>query len=110
MTHQRLTGSWLLMSFTPREPLEPMLAGLLAAQFGSLVVDFDGRELRATGIGISATRRYEITHAEASRFSLRSYDDKGLAYDAVGEFRTNDEVWFDSRTVPWHGTGVLRRR
>ena len=39
--NQRLMGSWVLVTFQPSETLEPMLASLLAAQFGALTVQFD---------------------------------------------------------------------
>jgi hypothetical protein len=108
--NQQLMGTWVLVSFQPRESLEPMLANLLAAQFGAMTVQFDGQTMQAQGIGVTTTRRYEIREAEFSRFKLVSYDDKGIAYDTAAEFRSQDEIWFDSRTPPWRGTGTLRRR
>jgi hypothetical protein len=108
---QRLGGRWVLVSFQPQESLEPMLAGLLAAQFGALTVTFDGQQqLEAQGVGVTATRRYEISEAQANRFKLVSYDDKGVPYETWGEFRSDSELWFDSRTPPWRGTGTLQRR
>lgn len=108
--NRELVGTWVLVSFQPRESLEPMLANLLAAQFGALTVQFDGQTMQAQGIGVTTTRRYEIREAEFSRFKLVSYDDKGIAYDTWAEFRSKDEIWFDSRTPPWRGTGTLRRQ
>lgn len=108
--NQRLMGSWVLESFRPEAPLEPMLAGLLAAQFGNMVVQFDGQTMLASGVGVSTTRRYEITEAQFNRFKLVSYDDKGVSYETWGQFRNTGELWFDSRTPPWRGTGSLRRR
>jgi len=108
--NQRLTGAWVLTSFQPEAPLEPMLAGLLAAQFGNLVVEFDGQWMRASGVGVTTTRRYEVSEATFNRFKLVSYDDKGVAYESWGEFRGGNELWFDSRTSPWRGQGKLARR
>jgi hypothetical protein len=108
---QRLSGQWVLISFKPQETLEPMLASLLAAQFGTLNVTFDGQQqLEAQGVGVTATRRYEISETHANRFKLVSYDDKGVPYETWGEFRSDDELWFDSRSPPWRGTGTLQRR
>lgn len=96
------------MSFQSEVPLEPMLASLLAAQMGVLVVQFDGQQMVASGAGVGTTRRYRVTQAAGDGLTLVSYDDTGAAYDAVGEFRGN-ELWFASLTIPWRGRGVLRR-
>jgi hypothetical protein len=108
--NQQLLGTWVLVSFKPHETLEPMLASLLAAQFGAMTVTFDGQKMIAQGIGVTTERRYEIRDAVFNRFKLIAWDDKGVSYETLGEFRSADEVWFDSRTPPWHGTGTLRRR
>ncbi len=108
--NQRLVGTWVLVSFQPRESLEPMLASLLAAQFNALNVQFDGQRMVAQGVGVATERRYEIRDAQFNRFKLVAWDDKGVAYESLAEFRNDNELWFDSRTPPWHGTGVLRRR
>ncbi len=106
--NRRLEGSWVLVSFQPRDALEPMLQALLAVQMGRLVVTFDGSNMRAVGTGVDTTRRYQVTEAYANRLTLRSFDDRNVAYDAVGEMR-GDELWFEARTSPWHGRGLLRR-
>ena len=105
---RRLVGEWLLISYQPETALEPMFAGLLAAQMGTLVARFDGQQMTATGTGVGTTRRYRVTQANGDRLTVVTYDESGIAYDAVGELRGN-ELWFASLTIPWRGRGVLRR-
>ncbi len=105
----RLQGAWLLLDFTPTQAPEPMLGALLAAQLGTMTIDFDGTQMHAVGTGVQTTRRYRVMSAHFARLEVRTFDDMGVSYDAVGEFRAN-ELWFESRTSPWHGRGVLRRR
>ncbi|MBK7584033.1 MAG: hypothetical protein IPI67_28030 [Myxococcales bacterium] len=105
---QRLLGAWVLVSYQPETPLEPMFAGLLAAQMGTLVANFDGQNMQVSGTGVNTVRRYRVTQAAGDRLALVSYDDGGIPYDAVGEFR-GGELWFESLTIPWRGRGVLRK-
>ena len=105
---RRLIGEWVLVSYQSEAPLEPMFAGLLAAQMGTLVAHFDGQQMSATGTGVSTRRRYRVTQANGDRVAVVTYDESGIAYDAEGEFRGN-ELWFASLTSPWRGRGVLRR-
>ena len=105
---RRLMGDWVLVSFQPDNTLEPMLAGLLTAQFGNMIVHFDGQVMVANGTGVRVQRRYRVTQADADQLALVNYDDNGIAYDAAGMFRGN-ELWFSSLTDPWRGRGVLRR-
>jgi len=105
---RRLIGAWVLVSYQPETPLEPMFAGLLAAQMGTLIAQFDGQQMSVTGTGVSTTRRYRVTQGSGERIAVVSYDESGIPYDAVGEFRGN-ELWFASLTMPWKGRGVLRR-
>ena len=103
-------GNWILMSFQPEVPLEPMFASLLSAQLGTMQVQFDGRQMVmvATGPGVTTTRRYQVTQASGDRLSVATYDDRGISYDAVGDFR-GEELYFASQSSPWRGRGVLRR-
>ena len=105
---RRLMGRWVLISYQPELPLEPMFQGLLQAQFGSMIVEFDGQQMVGNGTGVSVVRRYRLTQAWADRITIITYDDKGVSYDADGEFRGND-LYFISHTIPWRGRGVLRR-
>lgn len=106
--NRRLTGDWLLQSFQPSVALEPMLASLLQVQFGRMTVTFDGQWMHATGAGVDTTRRYQVMEADGGRLGIRTWDDTGVTYDAYGEFRGN-ELWFEGRTTPWQGRGVLLR-
>jgi hypothetical protein len=105
---QRLLGRWVLISYEPELPLEPMFQGLLQAQFGSMIIEFDGQQMTGNGTGVSVVRRYRLTQAWGDRLTVITYDDKGVAYDADGEFRGND-LYFISHTSPWRGRGILRR-
>ncbi len=105
---QHLLGAWVLMDYQPEMPLEPMFASLLSAQFGTMVVEFDGQTLNATGTGVNVQRPYRVTQASFNRVTAVVYD-QGVAYDVVGEFRGN-EFWFVAQSTPWRGHGVLRRR
>ena len=106
--NQRLTGRWLLVSFQPEVTLEPMLGALLAAQMNQLVVTFQAPQMHARGVGVDTIRRYKVVDALGARVAIRTVDDSGATYDAVGEFR-GQELFFESRTIPWRGRGVLRR-
>jgi hypothetical protein len=105
---RRLAGNWVLLSYQPELGLEPMFQSLLAAQFGAMNVSFDGQQMLATGPGVNVVRRYRVTQAWGDRITVVTYDDKGIAYDADGEFRGND-LYFISQTTPWRGRGILRR-
>jgi hypothetical protein len=105
---RHLMGQWLLVNYQPEVPLEPMFASLLAAQYGTMVIDFDGQALNATGPGVSVQRPYRVTQATFNRVTAIVYD-QGVAYDVVGEFRGN-EFWFVAQSSPWRGRGILRRR
>ena len=105
---QRLAGRWLLVSFQPEVNLEPMLGAMLAAQMNQMVVTFQKPQVNARGVGVDTTRRYQVIDALGARVAVRTIDDAGATYDAVGEFRGSD-LFFESRTIPWRGRGVLRR-
>src|SRR5262249_39835363 len=105
---RRLMGRWVLISYQPELALEPMFQALLQAQLGSTLVAFDGQQMVGTGTGVSVVRRYKLTQAWGDRVTVVTYDDKGVAYDADGEFRGND-LYFISHTIPWRGRGILRR-
>lgn len=105
---RRLRGSWVLLDFQPEVAPEPMLGALLSAQLGRMTVSFDGATMHAAGTGVETTRRYQVTEAYMNRLSVRTFDEVGVTYDAVGEFR-DAELWFESRSSPWRGRGRLRR-
>lgn len=105
---RHLMGQWLLVNYQPEMALEPMFASLLSAQYGTMVIEFDGKTLNATGPGVSVQRPYRVTQATFNRVTAIVYD-QGVAYDVVGEFRGN-EFWFVALSTPWRGRGILRRR
>lgn len=104
----RLRGSWVLAEYRSEEQLEPILASLLAAQIGRLTVVFDGENISAQGVGVTAQRRYTIDNASADQFTATVVDPTGLKYGVTGNFQGPD-LFFTSQTAPWRGTGRLRR-
>src|SRR5262245_34401802 len=70
----RLRGAWLLQNFTPDTPLEPMLAAMLAFQFGQMVVQLDGRNAVADSPGLHVQRGYRITEVQGDQFQLVVFD------------------------------------
>lgn len=105
----RLRGAWLLENFTPDAPLEPMLAAMLAAQFGRMVVQFDGRNAVADSGRLHIERTYQITDSQGDQLQLVLVDEQGVSYPGAGLFVGNDELRFRSATPRWSGTGTLRR-
>jgi hypothetical protein len=105
---RRLEGNWLLVRFQPDVALEPMLANLLTIQFGRLTVSFQNGNMTASGVGVDAHRRYQVLEAYHTRLTVRVTDEGGVTYNVIGEFR-GQELWFQSRTMPWQGSGVLQR-
>src|SRR6266516_4198633 len=65
---QRLQGRWLLTSFQPEVPLEPVLQLLLNEQIGHFVVDFNGEALKGQGPGVTIDRTYKIVEAYVDHF------------------------------------------
>jgi len=106
---QRLEGEWLLTSFRPQTAFEPVLEGLLRAQLGALLVHVEDGMLNATGIGVTATRKYEVTAAAGEEFKATLYDERGVPYGLSGQFR-GDRLAFTSLDEPWRGQGELMRR
>lgn len=105
---ERLRGSWLLADFRPEQPLEPVLASLLAVQIGRLTVFFDGTNLTAQGVGIRANRRYLINTASGDQFTATITDEMGVTYGVMGTFQGQD-LLFAAQTPPWRGSGRLQR-
>jgi hypothetical protein len=106
--NRRLDGVWVLRNFTPSETLEAPLQSLLAVQFNTLTVRFDGQNLYATGPGVNVTRRYQITEAAADQISLMVYEQTGVWYRISGQFQGN-QLSFIGYDSPWRGRGVLER-
>lgn len=105
----RLRGSFRLVRFEPEVPLEPMLASMLEFQYGHLVVRFDGKRILADSPGLHVDRAYEIRDPAWDRFKLVSYDEAGVAYEALCEFSGQEELIVHAQTPPWKGVATLRR-
>jgi len=104
----RLQGRWVLVEFRPEQPLEPMLAGLLAAQLGALTLTFQGGSADVQGVGIAARRTFRVTEAAGDGARIVLSDPDGTSYDVLGTFQGN-AVAFTALTAPWRGTGRLIR-
>ena len=106
---QSLQGTWVLVQSQPNPPLDPVLASLLAAQYGQMRLTFDHGLLTAQGVGIQFTRRYQVTSVDQSgRIHVVLRDDMGAPMETDGEIH-GDTLKFNGRTSPWMGTGVLQR-
>ncbi|KYF59504.1 hypothetical protein BE08_15620 [Sorangium cellulosum] len=105
----RLRGTFRLVRFEPEVPLEPMLASMLEFQYAHLVIRFDGQRIVADSPGLHVDRAYEIREPAWDRFKIISYDEAGLAYEAVCEFSGEKELIVYAQTPPWKGVATLRR-
>ncbi|WP_437805943.1 hypothetical protein [Sorangium sp. So ce1078] len=105
----RLRGSFRLVRFEPEVPLEPMLASMLEFQYAHLIVRFDGERIIADSPGLHVDRAYEIRDPVWDRFKLISYDEAGIAYEALCEFSDQGELIVHAQTPPWKGIATLRR-
>lgn len=105
----RLRGSFRLVRFDPEVPLEPMLASMLEFQYTHLIIRFDGRRIIADSPGLHVDRAYEIRDPAWDRFKLVSYDEAGVAYEALCRFSGEDELIVHAQTPPWKGVATLRR-
>lgn len=105
---QKLSGSWLLQSFTPKtEPLAP-LRGLLDAQLGAMILSFQGTQFTAKGPGLDVNGRFEILETGFDQFTGNLYTPAGGPYRVFGRFE-GQALHFTSQTDPWLGNGTLTR-
>jgi hypothetical protein len=104
----RLQGRWVLVEFRPEQPLEPMLAGLLSAQLGTLTITFQGNAADIQGVGIAARRTFQVVEAAGDGAKIVLRDPDGTSYDVLGTLQGN-AVAFQALTAPWRGTGSLIR-
>jgi hypothetical protein len=105
---QRLQGDWQLIEFHPSLALEAPLQGLLDAQLKSLTITFQSGEFKASGPGVDAGGRYEITSATGDSLTGRIYDRAGAGYGITGQF-FGPQFNFNCGDAPWTGSGVLTR-
>lgn len=105
----RLRGAWVLQSFTPETPLEPILVPMLQFQFGQLVVKMDGQRMVADSPGLHVERTYRITDVRGDELDLLTFDEQGVSYPATALFVGDDDIRFRSITTRWKGEGTLHR-
>ena len=105
---QRLQGRWVLASFQPETPLEPVLQLLLNEQINRLVVEFKGQALVAQGPGVTINRTYTIGDAYVDHFKATVYDSYGVGVDAYCDFNGNT-LLVNGVTAPWRGKASFRR-
>jgi len=104
----RLEGTWRFASFEPESPLGPPFDTLVREQFGKLDLQLAAGTLTATGSGLQATRRYEVTQATGDAAQATVIDDMGVRYEFDLFFEGN-QLRFASKTSPWRGQGMLQR-
>src|SRR5262245_44149475 len=105
---QRLQGRWILDSFQPETPLEPVLAALLQTQLGRMVIEFNGQNSDAQGPGVTVHRTYKINEAYLDHFTATVFDQYGVGVNSVSDFSGN-MLLVNSVTAPWRGRAALRR-
>ena len=105
---QRLQGRWVLTSFQPETPLEPVLQLLLNEQINRFIVEFKGQALVGQGPGLTINRTYRIGDAYVDHFKATVYDSYGVGVDAVCDFSGND-LLDNGITAPWRGKASFRR-
>jgi hypothetical protein len=105
---QRLQGRWVLATFQPETPLEPVLQLLLNEQIEHLVVEFRGQALVAQGPGVTINRTYRIGEAYVDHFKATIYDSYGVGVDSVCDFSGN-MLLVEGVTAPWRGRASFRR-
>lgn len=105
----RTRGAWLLQSFVPDTPLEPMLQTMLDFQFGRLVIRLDGKRLVAESPGVHVDRAYRISEVKGDQFKLTSLDAQGVPYESTCMFLPDGRVEIHSTTSPWRGVALVSR-
>jgi hypothetical protein len=106
--HQRLGGSWRLLSFSPATSLDLPLQAVLSAELGQLVVTFNQTEFTAVGPGVNFAGRFEVTSASGEQLSLILYDAQSVGYHFSAQF-VGKELHFQSNDKPWVGFGKFER-
>jgi hypothetical protein len=105
---QRLQGTWVLTSFQPEVPLEPVMELLLRDQIDHMVVEFRGQALTATGPGVTVNRTFRIGEAYLDHFSATVFDAYGVGVNTVCDFSGN-MLLVDTVTAPWRGKATFRK-
>src|SRR5437762_13856337 len=86
---QRLQGKWVLTSFQPEVPLDPVMTLLLRDQIEHMVVELQGQTLTATGPGLSVNRTYRIDQAYLDHFTATVFDAYGVGVNTACDFNGN---------------------
>lgn len=105
---QRLQGKWVLTTFQPETPLDPVMQLLLNEQIDRLVVEFRGQSLVAQGPGVTINRTYQIGEAYADHFRATIYDSYGVGVDSLCDFSAN-LLLVNGVSAPWRGRASFRR-
>ncbi|MBN2191689.1 MAG: hypothetical protein JW751_02640 [Polyangiaceae bacterium] len=104
----KLRRRWLLVEFTPTDPLDPVLDGFLTAQLGHMVIDVGDGTLDVSGPSIELLRNYEVVRALFDRADVVVFGDDGTTYEVSLQLRPNsNDVDFACKTAPWKGNGRM---
>jgi hypothetical protein len=106
---ERLHGAWTLQAYRPATPLDPMAQAFVAFQYGNLTVRLEGGRLLADSPGVHLSRSYRLHDGYGDQFKLTSFDDQGVAYDAVCTFVRPDVLEVNSWTDPWRGVATFQK-
>jgi hypothetical protein len=105
----RLHGSWRFLGFRPERPLDPMAQAFVAFQNGNLTVRLERGRMIAESPGIHVDRAYRLHDAAGEQFKMTSFDEQGVAYEAVCAFTRPDVLEVTSWTDPWRGVATFQR-
>ena len=106
---ERLHGAWKLTGYRPATPLDPMAQAFVAFQYGNLMVRLERGRLLADSPGVHLSRSYRLRDGYGDQFKLTSFDEQGVAYDAVGTFVRPDVLEVNSWTDPWRGVATFQK-
>jgi hypothetical protein len=106
---ERLHGAWKLQGYRPATPLDPMAQAFIAFQYGNLTVRLENGRLLADSPGVHLSRSYRLHDGYGDQFKLTSFDDQGVAYDAVCTFVRPDVLEVNSWTDPWRGVATFQK-
>jgi hypothetical protein len=105
---QRLQGRWILTTFQPDVPLDPVMQLLLRDQIDHLVVDFKGQTLTAQGPGVTINRTYRVDEAYVDHFKATIFDAYGVGMETSCDFSGN-MLLITGLSAPWRGRASFRR-
>lgn len=103
----QLAGTWKLSNYTPQQPLS--LALLLGLQREAIMVSFQNGHMRNANQSLQFDRRYRIDPPIGDTFKIFIVDEGGVEYESWARFGHPNQIWFETKTEPWKGQGVLDR-